>query len=458
MAKKYQVDLLNGNIFRSLIIYALPLVGTNVLQLLFNSVDVFVLGFMVGDEAVAAVGSVGALINLVIGLFTGLAVGANVAVALCVGRGDREKSERIVGMSVIISVVAGIIIAAIGVAFGRTFLEWMSCDAAVIDLAAKYLRIYFIGMPIMMLYNFVAAILRAVGDTLRPFLFLIVAGIINLGLNVFFIAAAGMDVDGVAIATVVSQGVSAALGIIALVKQKGYGHLSAKKIRIYKAELTEILKVGIPAGLQGCIFSITNVMIQSYINGFGKDAMAGGAIASQFEGIIFQAMDGVSLSCLAFTGQNNGAGKFDRIKKVVRAGALVIVGIGVVFGAMLFGVAELLYPKLTKSAEVAAIARNRLVILLSTYFLCGLMGELSNVIRGLGKSVTAMAVTFFGSCVIRIVWLQIAVPIWYKIETVYLSYPISWIITVLMHLVIYEVLIKKIIKQSETEPTNPLTE
>ena len=187
MVKKYQVDLLNGNIFRSLIIYALPLVGTNVLQLLFNSVDVFVLGFMVGDEAVAAVGSVGALINLVIGLFTGLAVGANVAVALCVGRGDREKSERIVGMSVIISVVAGIIIAAIGVAFGRTFLEWMSCDAAVIDLAAKYLRIYFIGMPIMMLYNFVAAILRAVGDTLRPFLFLIVAGVINLGLNVFLL-------------------------------------------------------------------------------------------------------------------------------------------------------------------------------------------------------------------------------------------------------------------------------
>ena len=167
MAKKYQIDLLNGNIFKSLIIYALPLIGTNVLQLLFNSVDVFVLGFMVGDEAVAAVGSVGALINLIIGLFTGLAVGANVAVALCVGRGDQEKSERIVGMSVIISVVAGVIIAAIGVAFSRTFLELMSCDAAVIDLAAKYLRIYFIGMPIMMLYNFVAAILRAVGDTFR---------------------------------------------------------------------------------------------------------------------------------------------------------------------------------------------------------------------------------------------------------------------------------------------------
>lgn len=437
MKKNFEMNMCEGKIFGKLIVYALPLVLTNVLQLLFNAADVAVLGIFVSDDAVAAVGATGALINLIIGLFVGLSVGANVLVARFSGEQKVDSAHKTVGTSVIVSLLTGVILAFIGYFFAGTFLEWTNCDPDVLDMATKYLKIYFIGMPIMMLYNFCASILRAVGDTMRPLIFLIIGGVVNIGLNIFFILVLDKTVEGVAIATVVSQGISAVLSIIVLLKGKGYAKLDMKKFKIYTPELKEMIRIGLPAGLQGCVFSISNVLIQSTINTFSKTYMTANTVAGQFDGFIYNAMNAVALSCLAFVSQNYGAKKFDRIRTVVRQSVLLVTVIGLAIGGGIILFSAQLCGLITDDAEIIRIAQNRLYILASTYFTCGIMDVLSNFMRGLGKSTTAMIVSLSGSCLFRIIWLKTVYLLNPTIEMVYIVYPISWVLTIGVYMIMY---------------------
>lgn len=449
MAKNFEMNMSEGSLLKKIIIYALPLIATNVLQLLFNAADIAVLGKFIHNDglaetAIAAVGSTGALINLIVGLFVGLSVGANVLIGRYSGKGDEESAKKVVGMSMLVSIIMGLILLVIGFFGAKTFLGWMNSannDKDVIDFAAKYMRIYFLGMPIMMLYNFSASILRAVGDTLRPLIFLIIGGVVNLGLNIMFVSL-GYDVEGVAIATVASQTISAILCIVVLLRSNGYSKLDIKHIRFYKRELIEMIKIGLPAGLQGCVFSISNVLIQSTINGFGKAAIAGNTIASQVEGFIYNACYSVSLTALAFVSQNYGAKKPERIRLVVKEAVAVVAILGLVLG----GVALLLSRPLCGifgEGEAVELARERLFFVASAYGLCGIMDVLSNTMRGLGKSTVAMIVSLSGSCLFRILWLNT----FYTLNPVpwmlYIVYPISWVLTVGIFLILYFPTMKK---------------
>ena len=449
MKKNFEMNMSEGKILGKLIIYSIPLICTNVLQLLFNAADVAVLGMFVSDDAVAAVGATGALINLIIGLFVGLSVGANVLVARFAGEQNMDSSHKTVSTSVIVSIIAGLFLAFIGYFFAETFLEWTNCDPEVIGMATKYLKIYFIGMPIMLLYNFCASILRAVGDTLRPLMFLVIGGLVNVGLNIFFVAVLKKDVEGVAIATVASQGISAVLSIVVLLKGNGYARLDMKKFRVYFPELKEMTKIGFPAGLQGCVFSISNVLIQATINTFSKSYMTANTVASQFDGFIYNAMNAVSLATLAFVSQNLGAKKIERIRVVVRESCAIVTVLGLVLGGIVILLSKPLCRIMTKDESIIKIAQLRLYILASTYFTCGIMDVMSNCMRGLGKSTTAMIVSLSGSCLFRIVWLNTFYLLNPTIEMVYIVYPISWVLTVGVYMLMYFPTIKKVKRNIE---------
>lgn len=446
MAKtaRFEMDMCSGPLLKKLIIYTLPLLLTNVLQLTFNMADIIVLGSLVSDDAVAAVGATGALINLIIGLFVGLSVGANVLVARCVGSGDRDKAHKIVGMSVLLGVTIGILLGIVGFFCSRYFLEWMGCDVEVIDMATKYMRIYFVGMPIILLYNFCAAILRAVGDTVRPLIYLVVGGVVNVGLNVLFVAVFHKDVEGVAIATVVSQLISAVLSVITLLKSDGYARFKWGNLRFYKAELAEMAKIGLPAGLQGCVFSLSNVVIQSTVNSFGKTVMTANTVASQLDGFIYNAMNAVSLSAMAFVSQNLGARNFDRINKITKE-ALALAGVvGVVMGGIVLLLRVPLCNLFTDSQEVVQLACSRLYIIATTYFTCGLMDVMSNVMRGLGRSTTAMIVSLSGSCLFRILWIMTLCRWVHTLPMLYWVYPVSWVLTFIIFAFMYKPTLKKV--------------
>lgn len=453
MAKNYEMNLCEGALFKKLVLYALPLMATNVLQVLFNAADVAILGAFVenSDPAVAAVGATGALINLIVGLFVGLSVGANVLVSRCVGANDLERSRKIVGMSIVFSAVIGAGLLFVGFFGARTFLEWMNCDPNVIDMATTYLKIYFLGMPIMMLYNFSASILRAVGDTRRPLVYLVIAGIVNVVLNIFFVTAFRMDVEGVAIATVVSQGISAVLAIIALSKGDGFSKLEVKKMRFYPRELWEMAKIGVPAGLQGCAFSFSNVLVQSSINSFGDLTMTANTIASQFEGFAYNAMNGVSLATLSFVSQNLGAGKTDRVRKSVLYSVLFCTIVWAAVCGPILLLSRQLCGLLSKNDEVIRLACKRLLIIGATYLLCGWMDIFGNSLRGLGKSTVAMIICLSGSCLFRILWINTVFKAFPVVTVVWWVYPVSWALTVGIYLIVYFPLMRKVEKSLASE-------
>lgn len=442
MKNKLQVNMLEGSIVKNLLIFAIPLLAANILQLLFNAADITILGIFVTDSvrakaAVAAVGSTNALINLVIGLFVGLSVGANVIVAKCVGENNEEKSKRIVGASMSISLIVGLFLAVIGFFFAKTFLRWMGSPEDVIDLAASYLKIYFLGMPIMMLYNFSSAILRAVGDTVRPLIFLCIGGVVNVCFNIFFIKIAGLDVEGVAIATVISQLIAAVLTVITLLKSKGYSKFELKNMKIRGSDLKEIVKIGVPAGLQGCVFSISNVLIQSSINSFGTDAIAANSIASQLEGFVYYAMYSVALASMSFVSQNYGAGNINRVKKTVWITLAVSGIVGFIMGWGVVLLDKELCSIINSDPKVINLASSRLWTISTTYFLCGFMDTYGNVMRGLGKSTLAMIVSLSGSCLFRVIWIYTVFIKWHTLEILYIVYPVSWLLTTLIYVAIY---------------------
>ncbi len=428
--KNHELDMTVGPIFKKLFLYSLPIIGVNILQLLFNAADVAVLGIFAEDTSVAAVGATTSIVNLMTGFFIGLSLASTVLIARCAGAKNSESAKKFVGTSVFISLVFGFLIMIVGVLCARTFLIWTNCPPTILDKATTYLQIYFLGMPIIMLYNFTAAILRAVGDTMRPLIFLIIGGVLNLGLNVFFIAVCNLDVVGVAIATVSSQAVTAVCSFVVLVKSTGYATLDKKYFRIFFPEFKQILAVGVPMGISKSLFSLSNVFIQTTINGFGDTAVAANSIAHQFDTIINETGHGFAYGALSFVSQNLGAGKFDRIKRTLFITIITSTVASLVLGCIIYSLGPTLVGIMTSTPEVIALAMERLLFFCFSYFLCTIMCVFQEFLRGLGKSTTSMIISLLGACVFRIIWLNTGFYIWPTLTMVYLTYIFSWLLTI----------------------------
>ena len=431
------IDMCSGSLPKKMLLFALPLMFSSILQLLFNAADLAVAGRCVGDSALAAIGSTGALINLLTNLFMGLSVGANVLVARFVGAKQDRDVEETVHTALMISVISGVFLAVVGAFSARSLLILMDTPADVLDLAALYVRIYFLGMPIMMLYNFGSAILRAIGDTRRPLYYLAFAGCINVGMNLIFVLIFHMGVAGVACATVISQLISAVLVLNNLAHQDNACRFRFSALRIYPRKLAAIARIGLPAGLQGCIFSLSNTLIQKSINSFDTLAVSGNSAGVNIEGFIYVSMNAWHHTTLSFTGQNYGAGHMDRVRKILAWGLLYVT----LFGAGLGGVALLLRRPLlgiyTSSSEAIAYGCVRIGVICKTYFLCGIMDVLVGELRGIGFSLLPTVVSLLGVCGFRITWIYTYFQTHRTLETLYWSYPISWTITALLHLLTF---------------------
>lgn len=439
------MDMTTGPLIPEILKFSGPLVLTGILQLLYNAADIVVVGRFAGAASLAAVGSTGSLINLIINVFMGLSVGASVMVAKHFGAGDRQAVENGVHTAITVAILAGILVGVFGFVMARPLLRLMDSPPDVLDLASLYMRIFFLGMPANMLYNFGAAILRAVGDTRRPLYFLSISGLVNVFLNLFFVIVFHMDVAGVALATIISQIISAVLVILCLIHSDGLVHLNLRALRIEKRAMKEILRVGLPAGFQGSLFSISNVLIQSSINSFQSVAMAGNAASSNLEGFVYTAMNAIHQADITFASQNYGAGKARRVNQVMWACLATVSVIGLALG---FGVLALGTPLLSiynQDPEVIAFGLKRMRIILPTYFTCGMMDVMVGQIRGIGYSIMPMIVSLTGACLFRIVWILtiFAVPQYHTLEVLYLSYPASWVLTFSIHMICYLLVRKK---------------
>ena len=435
--RHFEIDMLNGPVMPKLLSFALPLMLSSMLQLTFNAADVIVVGRFEGDAALAAVGAPGPLINLLVNLFMGLSVGANVVVAQCRGAGDYRQMREAVHTSVALSLLGGVLVGLTGFFLAGTFLGMMKTPSEVLPLATAYMRIYFLGMPANMLYNFGAAILRAVGDTRRPLTYLTIAGVVNVMLNLVFVVALGMGVSGVALATIISQVISAALVLLCLMRSDGAIRVELNKLRLNMQKVGQIARVGLPAGLQGIVFSISNVLIQSTVNGFGKVVVAGNTTASNLEGYIYVAMNSIYQGAITFTGQNVGARRYERIGRVARDSLMAVFGIGAALGGLLMLFKVPLFGIYTDDAAVIQAAGMRTAVIAPTYFFCGMMDTMVGMLRGMGSSIMPMIVSIVGVCVLRVVWILVLFPANPTLSMLYISYPISWAITFAAHFACY---------------------
>ena len=444
MKKSYEINMCEGPILGKVLIFSIPLMLSGILQLLFNAADVIVVGRFAGSQSLAAVGSTSALINLLINVFMGFSVGVNVLVARYYGgRKERDVSET-VHTAVTLSLVCGLILVAMGLALTRPLLELMGTPDDVIDKAVLYMQIYFIGMPANMLYNFGSAILRAVGDTKRPLYYLSAAGVVNVILNLISVIIFHMDVAGVALATIISQAISAVCVLRCLMRHESCLKIRLGELKIHKEKLMGIVKVGLPAGMQGAIFSISNVLIQSSVNSFGSIAMAGNTAAQNIEGFIYNAMVAVYQANLSFTSQNYGAGKFSRINRIMFICIGVVSVVGFSIGVLAYGAGTSLLSIYSSDPEVIAYGMTRLQIIGLTYFTCGIMDTMVGSIRGIGYSVLPMLVSLTGACLFRIIWIFTIFQWSHTLLTLYISYPASWVLTATAHIVCFFLIRKKL--------------
>lgn len=446
--RSYEMDMCNGPIFSKIVAFALPLMLSGILQLLFNAADIIVVGRFAGSESLAAVGSTSSLINLLVNVFIGLSIGANVLVAQYYGAQRRKDLQETVHTAMLLAAMGGALLVVLGVLLADPLLEMMGTPEDVLPLAALYMKIYFVGMPVTLVYNFGSAILRAVGDTRRPLYFLLTAGIINVVLNLIFVIIFSMGVAGVALATVLSQCVSAALIVQCLVRSDAPYRLRKDRLRITPQKLAQIARIGLPAGLQGAIFSISNVLIQSSVNSFGSVAMAGNTAAANIEGFVYTSMNAVYQTALSFTSQNFGAKKFERMTRILFycLGLVMVVGIVMGGGAVLLG--RPLLGIYSSDPRVIQYGIDRLRIISGPYFLCGIMDTMVGGLRGIGCSVVPMLVSLTGACAFRVVWIFTAFAMNRTLQTLYLSYPVSWTITFLAHVVCYIVIRRKMAKKN----------
>ncbi|MDE6916320.1 MAG: MATE family efflux transporter [Lachnospiraceae bacterium] len=447
MNRKYEIDMCSGSVSGKMILFALPLMCSSILQLLFNAADIVVVGRFAGDNALAAVGSNSALINLMTNLFVGLSVGTNVLTAQYYGaRNDRDLKETI-HTSMLLSLYSGLLLTVVGLAGAPRLLALMQAPPEVLDLAVLYLRIYFLGMASMMVYNFGSAILRAVGDTKRPLYYLLGAGIVNVLLNLFFVIVCHMGVAGVAAATVISQTISALLVVRCLIKEQGSIHLELKDLAISREKLRKIMQIGLPAGFQGTVFSLSNVVIQSAVNSFGNIAVAGNSAAANIEGFVYMAMNAFYQATISFTSQNYGARKYKRIYRILFAGELYVVVTGLVLGNLAVFFGEALLGIYSPSAEVIAAGMARLRVICTLYALCGVMDVLVGALRGIGYSIIPMVVSLIGACGLRLLWIATVfqIPQHHNLTTVYISYPVTWTITLTVHAVTFALAARRVL-------------
>ena len=442
--KKYEMDMTEGALLPKVLMFSLPLIASGILQLLFNAADMVVVGRWAGKEYLAAVGSTGSLINLMVNVFIGLSVGSSVAVAKSFGANDPAQVHKSVHTAMSLAIIAGVVVGLIGFIFCRPLLKMM--DNPVLDLATTYMKIYFLGMPFNMVYNFGASILRAVGDTKRPLIYLTIAGVVNVVLNLITVIIFHMNVAGVAIATVASQAVSAVLVVICLMRSHGVVHLDLKELRIHKRQLIDIARVGLPAGFQGSLFSISNVLIQSSINGFGEVVVAANSAAGNLEGFVYTAMNAIHQAAMTFSSQNLGAGKIRRVRRSLWVCIATVAVIGAVMsnGMYLLGRPLLsLYlddptalDPLT-GVSVLDYGMLRMGWMLPLYCLCGLMEVVVGTLRGVGYSIMPMIVSLTGACVFRVVWIMTVFAANPTLDVLYISYPISWMLTFGTHMLCY---------------------
>lgn len=443
MARSYQIDMSQGPLLKKILMFSIPLILSGILQLLFNAADIVVVGRFTGSHALAAVGSTSALINLLINLFVGVSVGTNVLLGKYIGARDDENASQTVHTALFIAIFGGIFMMILGFVLARPLLEMMSTPSDVIGLSSLYMQIYFMGMPVFMVYNFGAAILRSVGDTKRPLYFLTVAGIVNVILNMIFVIIFKMGVAGVATATIISQAISAILILLSLRNAEGPIHFQFHDLKFYKDKGFAMLRIGLPAGLQGMIFSISNVLIQSSVNSFGSVAMAGNTAASNIEGFVYNSMNSIYQTSLSFTSQNMGAKQYHRVDRIlwICIGVVSVVGLVMGQGGYLFG--RQLLSIYSSDPEVISFGIQRMSYVCAPYFLCGIMDVLVGSLRGIGYSILPMIVSLSGACLFRIIWIFTIFESVHTLPSLYISYPISWILTASIHFICYMMLRKK---------------
>ena len=443
MSRSYEIDMCSGALIPKILQFAIPLMLSGILQLLFNAADIIVVGQFTGSQAMAAVGSTGSLNNLIVNIFLGLSIGSSVLMARYYGAKENDSIHDLVHTSILLSLISGTVLIIIGIILARPLLSLMGTPSDVIDQAVLYMRIVFLGMPAMLTYDFGAGILRAIGDTRRPLAYLTAAGVINAGLNVFFVVCFGLGVAGVAIATIISQYISAFLVLRCMMKSETAYRLSLKELKISKSKLVQIVRIGLPAGIQGAVFNISNVLIQSSINSFGSIAMAGNTAASNIEGFVYTSMNSLYQASTSFTSQNVGARKTERIVPVLLSCLLIvtIVGLGlstlvVIFGRELLGI-------YSGDAAVIEYGLQRLHVVCLTYFTCGLMDVACGSIRGLGYSIAPTIVSLTGACGLRILWIYTIFRLDHTLFNLYLSYPVSWIVTFTAHIICFIIFFRK---------------
>ena len=452
--KRHQQSMLQGPLFWNIITYTIPIILTSLLQLLFNAADLVIVGRFCGSLSVAAVGATGHITNLVVNLFIGMSVGTGVTVAHALGSRDHETVHRTVHTALPLALVGGGLLTVVGLLFSETFLTWMGTPADVLPLSEVYMKIYFCGMTFNMIYNYCASILRAAGDTRSPLIFLTIAGVVNVILNVIFVTVFHMNVAGVALATAISQGISAVLVVLALMKRTDSCRLYLRKIRFYKAQLLKIIGKGLPAGIQSSMFSISNVVIQSSINSFGEVFMSGSAAAGNIEGFVYVCMNAFFQTALNFTGQNIGAGQYKRVGKIAGICLGCVSGVGIALGGVvcLFS-PQILSVYITDSPEAIAYGVERLYYIVMPYFLLGVMEVGAGLLRGLGWSVTPTVISVLTAVGFRITWVFtiFQIPECHTPGWLFLSYPISWVITLVLHLSIFTAAYRRLLARHRQE-------
>ncbi len=448
-SKMHSIDMTSGSILPKLLLFTLPLMFSSILQLLFNAADIVVVGRFCGEESLAAVGSTSSLINLLTNLFIGLSVGTNVLTAHFFGSKEKNKLHDAIHTSIAISLISGILLTIVGVCFTGTILEWMSTPPEVLPLATLYLRIYFLGMVATMLYNFCSAILRAVGDTQRPLYYLLFSGCVNVLLNLIFVIYFNLNVAGVGLATVLSQCISAFLVLRCLILEQEDYKVTLSHIRIKKEYVKRILRIGLPAGLQGTVFSLSNVVIQSSINSFGSVIMAGSAASGNIEGFVYVSMNAFHQAAISFVSQNMGAGKWKRMTRTAIWCLICVTITGLVLGLTTVFFGPILLGIYSSKPNVIEAGMVRLAIVCGTYFLCGIMDVMAGVMRGYGYSVVPMIVSLVGACGLRLFWIFtfFKLPVFHTPDMLYMTYPVSWILTGFVHILCYLCIRKRFPKE-----------
>lgn len=444
--RKHSHSMLNGPLLPSIIAYTIPIILTSVLQLLFNAADLVIVGRFCGSVSVAAVGATGAISNLIINLFVGLSVGAGVTVAHALGAKEDTTVHRAIHTLMPTALVSGAVLTVVGVVFSEDLLTLMGTDPDVLPLSTVYMQIYFGGITFNMVYNFCSSALRAAGDTKSPLLFLSIAGVVNVALNVVFVTVLHMNVAGVALATTISQGISAVLVVIALMRRTDCCKLDLRKMRFYKPQLLKMIRIGLPAGIQGSLFSISNVIIQSSVNSFGKVVMSGNAAAGNIDGFVYVAMNAFHQTAVNFVGQNIGAHQYKRVKQtlVICMASTLVVGVALSLLAYHFG-ETLLGIYITDSAEAIRYGMIRMFYVTLPYALCGVMETATGALRGMGASTVPMLVSILGVCGFRLGWLFtiFRIPEYHTLESLYLSYPISWVATGIAQIVAFVIVYRR---------------